>query len=291
MTRKNKANFMIFVATIFWGASYSFTKIGLGSFGVFNLIAIRFILGFAVSILALRRYIEINKRVLAYSAGLGSLLFMAFTTMTMALKYTTASNAGFLIGSLVIIIPIISFFLFKERIEKKFILGSLMALLGIGLITLDSRLTMNRGDILALLCAVLFALHIILTGKLTKKVDSISLGVFQLGVVGLMSFTTSVVTEEFYIPSSKNLWVIILFLSIICTAFGYVVQTVAQQEASSGMTGLLISLEPLFSAVVAYFILGEVMSGRALTGGGILLGSLILVQANPVRVKESLLKE
>lgn len=165
-----------------------------------------------------------------------------------------------------------------------------MALVGIGLITLDSRLTMNRGDILALLCAGLFALHIILTGKLTKKVNSISLGVFQLGVVGLMSFSTSVVTEEFYIPSSKNLW-IICFLSIICTAFGYVVQTVAQQEASSKMTGLLVSLEPLFSAVVAYFILGEVMSGRALTGGGILLGSLTLVQINPVRVKEVLLKE
>ena len=291
MMRKNRANFLILIAVVFWGASYIFTKIGLGSFGVFNLIAMRFILAFVISALTLRKYIVAERKILIYSAGLGSILFLAFTTMTLALKYTTASNAGFLIGSLVIIIPIISFFIFKEKIEGKFIVGSLMALVGIGLITLDDELSVNLGDILALLCATLFALHVVLTGKLTKKVNSISLGVFQLGVVAGMSLLTSIVTGGFNIPSSKNLWFIILFLSIICTAFGYIVQTVAQQEASPVMTGLILSLEPLFSAVLAYFILGEIMSVRALTGSGILLSSIILVQSSPMKMKEFFLKQ
>ena len=112
---KSKANLMILAATVFWGMSYTLTKIGLGSFGVFNLIAIRFLAGFAVSALILRRYIELNRKTLLYSWGLGVLLFMAFATMTFALKHTTASNVGFLVGSLVIMIPILSFFIFKKK--------------------------------------------------------------------------------------------------------------------------------------------------------------------------------
>ncbi len=288
---RGKANLMILGATIFWGTSYTLSKIGIGSFGVFNLIAIRFLLGFTVSLIALRRYIEVGKKTLFYSLGLGSVLFMAFAAMTLALRYTTASNVGFLTGSLVIIVPIISALLFREKVERKVLGGSLSALLGIGLITLDNELGMNRGDILALLGAIMFALHIVLTGRFTKKVNSISLGVLQLSIVGILSLVVSVVSEGFHLPSSRDLWFIVLFLSLICTAFGYIAQTVAQQAASSEVTGLLISLEPLFSAITAYFVLGEVMSGRSVWGGVILLASVVSVQVDPLKVKSILLRE
>lgn len=290
MTR-NRANLMILTATVFWGTSYTFSKIGIGSFGVFNLIAIRFLLGFTVSLLTLRRYIEVKEETLLYSLGLGSILFIAFSTMTLALKYTTASNVGFLTGALVIIVPLISSLIFKEKVERKVIAGSLSAFLGIGLITLDNEVGMNSGDLLALLGATLFALHIVLTGKFTKKVNSISLGVLQLGVVGVLSFTVSILTEGFHLPSSSGLWLIVLFLSLLCTAFGYVVQTIAQQESSSEVTGLIISLEPLFSAITAYFVLGEIMSGRALSGGAILLTSVVLVQIDLLKIKRILLRQ
>ena len=288
---RGKANLMILGATIFWGTSYTLSKIGIGSFGVFNLIAIRFLLGFTVSLIALRRYIEVGKKTLFYSLGLGSVLFMAFAAMTLALRYTTASNVGFLTGSLVIIVPMISALLFREKVERKVVGGSLSALLGIGLITLDNELGMNRGDILALLGAIMFALHIVLTGRFTKKVNSISLGVLQLSIVGILSLVASVVSEGFHLPSSRDLWFIVLFLSLICTAFGYIAQTVAQQAASSEVTGLLISLEPLFSAITAYFVLGEVMSGRSIWGGVILLASVVSVQVDPLKVKNILLRE
>lgn len=290
MTR-SKANLMILMATIFWGSSYPLTKMGLGGFGVFNLIAIRFLLGFGVAAIALRKHIEIKRKTLYYSAGLGSLLFMAFGTMTLALKYTTASNVGFLVGSLVVIIPIISFLIFKEKVERRVIFASLTAFLGIALITLDGGVVMNRGDLLALLCAWLFALHIVFTGKLTKRVDSLSLGVLQLGFVGGISLPVALFREEFYLPSNTNLWFIVLFLSIMSTAFGYVAQTVAQQETPPEVTGIIISLEPLFSAVVAYIILKEVMSIPGIVGGFILLGSTLLVQLEPGRIKGDLMKE
>ncbi len=290
MTR-SRANLMILLATVFWGTSYPLTKVGLGSFGVFNLIAIRFLLGFGVAALVLRKHMVIKRKILYYSTGLGSILFMAFTTMTLALRHTTASNVGFLVGSLVIIIPIISSLIFKEKIEGRVIIASLTAFLGIALITMNGGVAMNRGDLLALLCAGLFALHIIFTGKLTKRVDSLSLGILQLGVVGGLSLPVALVRGEFHLPSTTNLWMIVVFLSVISTAFGYVAQTVAQQEASAEVTGVIISLEPLFSAVVAYIVLGEKMGFWGIIGGFILLGSILLVQAEPVGIKRSPLKE
>ncbi len=290
MTR-SKANIIILLATIFWGTSYTLTKIGLGSFGVFNLIAIRFLVGFGVAAFALRRHMVLKGKVLYYSAGLGALLFMAFTTMTLALKYTSASNVGFLVGSLVVIIPIISSLILREKIERRVVFASPAAFIGIALITMNEGVTMNRGDLLALLCAGLFALHIVFTGKLTKRVDSLSLGVLQLGVVGGMSLPVALLSENFQLPSSVNLWLIVLFLSIMSTAFGYVAQTVAQQETSPEVTGVIISLEPLFSAVVAYIVLGEVMSIIGIIGGFILLGSILLVQLEPLKIIETPLKE
>ncbi|GLI54594.1 multidrug transporter [Propionigenium maris DSM 9537] len=290
MTR-SRANLMILLATIFWGTSYTLTKVGLGSFGVFNLIAIRFLLGFGVAALVLRRHMVIKRKVLYYSIGLGTLLFMAFTTMTLALKYTTASNVGFLVGSLVVIIPIISFLILREKIERRVMFASPVAFLGITLITMNGGVTMNRGDLLALLCAGFFALHIVFTGKLTKRVDSLSLGVLQLGVVGGMSLPVALFSEDFQLPPSVNLWIIVLFLSIMSTAFGYVTQTVAQQETPPEVAGVIISLEPLFSAVVAYSVLGEVMSIQGIIGGCILLGSILLVQVEPLKIKGALFKK
>jgi drug/metabolite transporter (DMT)-like permease len=244
-------------------------------------------LGFGVAALVLRRHMVIKRKILYYSAGLGALLFMAFTTMTLALKYTTASNVGFL----VVIIPIISSLIFKEKIERRVVFASPAAFFGIALITVNGGVTMNRGDLLALICAGLFALHIVFTGKLTKRVDSLSLGVLQLGVVGGMSLPVALLSEDFQLPSSVNLWIIVLFLSLMSTAFGYVAQTVAQQDTSPEVTGVIISLEPLFSAVVAYIVLGEVMSILGIMGGFILLGSILMVQLEPLKIKGAPLKE
>jgi drug/metabolite transporter (DMT)-like permease len=206
------------------------------------------------------------------------ILFGVFITMTYGLENTSASNAGFLVSLSVVFIPIISFAFLKQKIEKKVIVGICFAFLGIALLTLNNELRVGSGDLLCILCAILFALHIIVTGIYTQNVDSISLSVLQLGFVGLLSIVFSLFTETVRLPNTSLTWFTVLALSILCTAVGYIVQTTSQQYTTAAHTGLILSLEPVFSAIFAFAFLGEVLSTKGYIGAAILLLSVLIAE-------------
>ncbi|HQA47610.1 MAG TPA: DMT family transporter, partial [Bacillota bacterium] len=157
MTRQAKADLMLMMITVFWGSSYVLTKVGLGTLGPFSLTALRFIIAFGVSAPVFgRNIIDADKKTYKYAFILAVILFAVFMSMTFGLEHTSASNAGFLVSLSVVFIPIISFLVLKQRIEKKAIVGVCLAVIGIALLTLDTRLQVNPGDILCLLCALLF---------------------------------------------------------------------------------------------------------------------------------------
>ncbi|WP_291564671.1 MULTISPECIES: DMT family transporter [unclassified Clostridium] len=279
MNRKAKADFMLLMITIFWGASYILTKIGLETFEPFNLIALRFIIAFGISAIVFKKQVfKTDVRTIKYALILSIILFGVFISMTFGLKYISASNAGFLISLSVVLIPVISFIFLKQKIDKKVIGGVCLALIGIALLTLNTELRLSSGDILCILCALLFATHIVVTSIFTQKVDSIALGVLQLGFVGIFSVVFSMLIETVKLPSNTTSWFVVLSLSILCTAVGYIVQTTAQQYTSATHTGLILSLEPVFSAVFAYVFLGEILTKKGYVGAVILLLSVLIAE-------------
>lgn len=188
MNKQIKADLMLLMITVFWGASYMLTKLGLGNLEPFNLTAIRFIIAFILSAAVFhKKVLSADKKTIKYSLILGMLLVGMFISMTYGLQYTTASNAGFLISLSVVLIPIISFFFLKQKIEKKVILSLCLVIIGIALLTLDTQFRINVGDLLCILCALFCAVHVIVIGIYTKEVDSIALGILQLGFAGLFA--------------------------------------------------------------------------------------------------------
>lgn len=289
MNTQVKADLMLLVATIAWGSTYILTKIGLEDIQEFNLVALRFIIAFILSAAVFyKRLIKIDLKTIKYSAILGFILFSVMATQTFGVRYTTASNAGFLFGLTVVLIPIMAWMVLKQKPEKKVVIGVCLAFSGISLLSLDSSMSINIGDLLCIIGAVLCALHIIVTGILTKSVDSISLGVVQLGFVGIFSIIFSYAVETVKLPSTTSSWVIILFLSIFCTAAGFIVQTTAQQYTSAAHTGLIFALEPVFSAVFAFAFLGEVLNIRGYIGAAILLLSVMVVELDFKRIFDSI---
>ncbi len=279
MTRQTRADLMLLMITVFWGASYILTKVGLDTLQPFNLTALRFIIAFGVSAAVFgKNIIRSDLRTIRYALVLAVILFLVFISMTFGLENTTASNAGFLVSLSVIIIPVISFVFLKQKIEKKTIFGVCLALVGIALLTLNTRLRVSGGDLLCLLCAVLFAAHVVITGIFTQQVDSIALGVLQLGFVGLFSTAFSLLTETMNLPGNTLSWFVVLSLSILCTAVGYIVQTTAQQYTSATHTGLIFSLEPVFSAILAYVFLEEVLAPKGYVGAVILLAGVLIAE-------------
>jgi drug/metabolite transporter (DMT)-like permease len=287
MTRQVRADLLLFMITVFWGASYVLTKVGLDTLQPFNLTALRFIIAFGVSAIIFGRHIKrTNAKTIKYALILGAILFMIFVSMTFGLEYTTASNAGFLISLSVVLIPIISFVFLKQKIEKRVVVGVSFAVVGIALLTLDTRLRVNSGDLLCMLCAVLFAVHVVITGIFTRSVDSIALGVLQLGFVGLFSTAFSLLTETMRLPGDTLSWLVVLSLSILCTAVGYIVQTTAQQYTSATHAGLILSLEPVFSALFAYLFLRELLAPRGYVGGAILVAGVLIAEFSFDRKKQ-----
>ena len=278
MQENHKYNIYMFIATVFFGMTYVLTKICLNYSTEFHIISFRFLIAFIVSLIFLQKKIFPVKRTeFLYSLLLGALLFLVFIAMTVGVKYTTATNASFLISLSVIFIPFFSWFFNKEKPKKSIFIVLIIALIGIMLLTLDQNLEFHIGDILCRICATLFTFYIIMTERIVKNNNPIALGVLQFGWVSLFSFLIQYPIENFVIPKNKIFWLSMLILGVFCTAFGYIAQTIAQKKLPSTVVGFILSLEPVFAGIFGYFFLNEYLSFQQCIGAFLLLLSVIYI--------------
>lgn len=278
MQENHKYNIYMFIATIFFGMTYVLTKICLNYSTEFHIISFRFLIAFVISLIFLQRKIfPLKIKEILYSLILSVLLFMVFITMTIGVKYTTATNASFLISLSVIFIPFFSWIFNKEKPKKSIFIVLIIALIGIMLLTLDKNLEFHIGDILCLICSLLFSFHVLITERFVKNNNPITLGVLQFGGVALLSFLVQYPIEKFTLPKNEKFWISLMILSVFCTALAYIIQTVSQKKLSSTLIGLILSLEPIFSGIFGYFILNEYLSPQQYIGAFLLLISIIYV--------------
>ncbi len=278
MQENHKYNICMFIATIFFGMTYVLTKICLNYSTELHIISFRFLIAFVISLIFLQRKIfPIKIKEILYSLILSVLLFMVFITMTIGVKYTTVTNTSFLISLSVIFIPFFSWIFNKEKPKKSIFIVLIIALIGIMLLTLDKNLEFHIGDILCLICSLLFSFHVLITERFVKNNNPITLGVLQFGGVALLSFLVQYPIEKFTLPKNEKFWISLMILSVFCTALAYIIQTVSQKKLSSTLIGLILSLEPIFSGIFGYFILNEYLSPQQYIGAFLLLISIIYV--------------
>ena len=278
MQENHKYNIYMVIATIFFGMTYVLTKICLNYSTELHIISFRFLIAFVISLIFLQKKIfPIKIKEILYSLILSVLLFMVFITMTIGVKYTTATNASFLISLSVIFIPFFSWIFNKEKPKKSIFIVLIIALIGIMLLTLDKNLEFHIGDILCLICSLLFSFHVLITERFVKNNNPITLGVLQFGGVAILSFLVQYPIEKFTLPKNEKFWISLMILSVFCTALAYIIQTGSQKKLSSTLIGLILSLEPIFSGIFGYFILNEYLSPQQYIGAFLLLISIIYV--------------
>jgi len=277
MTKQLKANLALLLVTIVWGTTFVITKNILKDIPTYNFLAIRFLLAFAFSALIFyKNMLKLNKKTLIYGLLIGVVLFAGYAFQTVGLNYTTASKSGFITGFSVVIVPIISAFGLKKVPGIPTIIGVILAIAGLGLMTLNNSLVPNIGDFYTLICAFAFALHILLVGKYTVSVDSINLAIVQIGVVGILSLIFSLSMESFSIPTLAATWTGILITGILATSGAFIVQNTMQKFTSPTHTALIYTAEPVFSAIFAFILLNELMSRQAIIGSILILAGMLL---------------
>lgn len=272
MNKQLQANFLIVLVALFWGSTYFLTKMAVEELEPFNLTALRFGTAFIITALFFfKRIRNADRTVIKYSIILGVLAVIAVLSMTFGVQYTTASNAGFLISLSVVMIPLISVVVLKKKIKAKLLLSVILATIGIVCLTLNEQLTINKGDILCILCAASFAVQVLIMERIPKTADSVAIGALQLGITAVVNFILSFFLENFTVPRDFKVWGVIVILGVFCTAFCYIIQIYSLKNTSAIQAGIILSLEPVFSAIFAYIFLGELLSKQGYIGAILLV--------------------
>lgn len=287
MNRQLKADIMLVLVTLCWGVSYYLMDLSLDELGPFMLNAYRFLGAFLIAVVfTFGKLKSVNRETLKYSILVGMALVVVYIGATFGVKYTSLSNSGFLCALTVVFVPLIEFAIYNKRPERKIFVAVLLSLIGIMLLTLKEDFSINtgnlKGDLLCVMCAVAYAIDLLITEKAVshENVDAYQLGVFQLGVTGILMLILAFAFETPAVPQSKTVIFSVVFLSVFCTGVAFIVQAIAQQYTKASHVGIIFTLEPVFAGIVAFFIAGDVLSGRAYFGAVLMICALFITEIN-----------
>lgn len=260
-----------------WGSSYLMMKVGLTGVGPFNLIALRFGIAFLFMTVAFHKsYRDLTPVIFGKGIIVGIILFLLFTGMVCGVNYTTASTAGFLTSTSVILVPILECILRRRPPAKMVVLSTVLASVGLFLLTARDGFSLDKGAALCLMGALFYAIYIVVQDRIAKGEDAFLISILQLGVASLLGLLTSCLFETPTLPQSPATWGAVVYLGLICSAYGFVVQPIAQKHAAPERIGLIFSLEPVFSALLSFIFLHEVLAGINYLGGGLIFLAVVL---------------
>ncbi|MBU4561912.1 DMT family transporter [bacterium] len=265
-----------------WGSTFAIIKDILDQIMPFTFLAYRFFLAtFILFVMFWRKIKNIDKMILKKGSLIGIFLFLGYTFQTVGLKYTTATKAGFITGLSVVLVPVISHFFIKEKINRNSVIGVILAFIGLWFLNYSSSFIFNLGDFLVLLCAISFAMHIISVGLYTKKMDYVPLVIVQLAIVFVLSLLMALVFErpEIHLSYSPNVWWSIVLTGVFATALAFYMQNRFQKYSTATKTAIIFSGEPIFSAMFAYLLLGEKAGLTAWIGGLLIILGMIVSQS------------
>lgn len=259
-----------------WGSTFFVVKNSLDNIDANLLVSYRFLLAaLLVGIYLITKKVNIFKD---FKSGiiLGFFLWLIYGPQTIGLQFTSASNSVLITGLFVAFIPIFSLIFFKTQVYFIKYVSIIFALTGLWFLTGGLK-NINYGDILTLVTAMAYAMHILLAGNLIKKkVDPYVLSFQQFLVVGIIGLFVGIFSKSSLAMPSFDIIKVILFLTLFPTLSAFVIQLVAQQYIEPFKVSLIFSLEPVFGVLVAWTIGGEKFVLVKAVGGLLIITAMII---------------
>lgn len=273
-----KADLILFAAAVFWGSAFSAQRVAAQHLDPFFFNGSRFLLGALVLFLLRRGRWKLERQTLRWTVLAGSLLFIASALQQAGLRWTTAANAGFLTGLYVVFIPLIMVLVWREQVSWHTWTAVLLAAGGAWLLSAPGALHLAPGDGLEVAGAVVWALHVILVGKVANNVDTLEFAGGQFLVCGVLNLLVSAASGLPALESISQAWWTIVYTGLFSIAIGYTLQVVGQRHSPPFDAALILSLEAVFAALFGWLFLAEGLSGVQLTGCALIMAAIILVQ-------------
>ena len=207
----------------------------------------------------------------------GLALFVASNLQQIGIQYTTVGKAGFITALYIVMVPVFGIFL-KKRAGIRVWVSVALAVAGLYLLCITDRLALGKGDILVLLCAVVFAVHILVVDHFSAKTDGVRMSCIQFLVCGLLSGVCMLITEHLEMRLILQAWQPILYAGVFSCGVGYTLQIVGQKGTDPTVASLILSLESVVSVLAGWLLLGQRLSVRELGGCALMFAAILLAQ-------------
>lgn len=279
---------LIVLATVIWGLSFVVMKDAVDVMEPAWLIGVRFLITAAILTVALWRHVRpaLTWASLGRGAVLGVLLFLAYWTQTIGLAFTTPGKNAFLTATYCVMVPFMFWAVAGKRPTLFNLAAAVLCVGGMALVSLaPGTQSVEFGDVMTLVCAVFFGLHIVFVSKYAQGHDVLALTVFQFWVMGACGVVVGALTEA--PPDAAAVSPEFLFnmayLIVLASCVALVIQNVALAHVPPAQASLLLSLEAVFGVAFSVLLYGEALTLRLVAGFGLIFAAIVLSEVFPLR--------
>ena len=281
-----KNGLMLFLTAFIWGTAFVAQSVGMDYLGPFTFNGIRSLIGGAALLPCIWIIQKMNgkpdgteskKDLITGGIACGILLFAASSLQQIGIQYTTAGKAGFITAFYIVIVPVLGILLHK-KIGWKIWLAVVLAIVGLYFLCMTESFSQTKGDILVFLCALVFAVHILVIDHFAPKVNGVKMSCMQFFICGILSIPFMFTIETPTFTAVTGAWMPLLYAGVLSCGVAYTLQILGQKNANPAVASLILSLESCFSVLAGWVVLGEKLSVRESVGCAFMFAAIILAQ-------------
>lgn len=298
MSIKLRNDLLLFLAALIWGSAFVAQRAGMEYIGPFTFNGIRCIVGALVLIpvilfmdaqrkkksvsetvpdLTESEQKAMKKTLLIGGLSCGAVLFVASSLQQIGMVYTTAGKGGFITALYIVLVPLLGLFI-RRKVRPILWLCVALGTFGLYLLCIKEDFSIGTGDLLVLLCAFGFAVHILVIDHFSPKTDGVKMSCIQFFVCGVISMPFMALFETVDWANVFACWLPILYAGIMSCGVAYTFQIIAQKNTEPTVASLILSLESVFALIAGMILLSEKITIKEGIGCVIMFTAIILAQ-------------
>lgn len=293
-TSKLRNSLLLLLTATIWGVAFVAQSVGMEYVGPYTFNSVRNFIGSAVLIPCIYLLNKINppaqktltpeekkhaaKTLIIGGICCGTLLALASSFQQIGIQYTTVGRAGFITACYIIIVPILGMLFFKKKCGIAIWIAVALSLIGLYMLCITDGFSIGKGDLLVLICAIFFSLHILVIDHFSPLVDGVKMSCIQFFVCGILCGIPALLFETIELSSILAAWMPILYAGVLSCGVAYTLQIVGQKNMNPTVASLILSLESCISVLAGWVLLNQRLTLRELSGCVLMFAAIILAQ-------------
>lgn len=292
MDKKFRSVFFLGLTSIIWGLAFVFQSTGMDHVGPYTynfgrglLAGISLLILILVRPKSMKEDHEVDKK-LTIKGGIviGLCLAVGQNLQQLGIVYTDVGKAGFLTTLYIVFIPLLYLF-FGKKPDRKVFICVLLAAVGLYFISIKEGFVIEKGDILLILGAIGYAVHLMVIAHYSPKTDNVMLSCIQFFVYSIISLIIALFTEDVTLSGMWDARISLLYTGVLSSAVGYTISIVALKDFDATIGSLILSLESIVAAIAGAAVLHQFLTPRETFGCAIVFLATVLAQVDTSKIK------